>query len=247
MEAVWEPRAGILFPENCVEAHLAMAADRGADLRFDEPIDLWQIQQGGVRVTTSEGTYAAGHLVLCAGAWAQGLLAGLGLPLSVERQVQYWFEPVRDAPLFRSDRCPIYIWEHEPGRFFYGFPDLGEGVKVAGHHEGSSVAEPERLDREVKREEIDRMRQLVGRFLPAANGPLKSSAVCMYTNTPDGHFLLDSHPKWPQVLIASPCSGHGFKFSSAIGEVLADLVLTGTSRFDLSLFALNRFQSSRIR
>jgi sarcosine oxidase len=156
------------------------------------------------------------------------------LPLVVERQVQFWFGPT-NSEWFQPDRCPIHIWEYEPGRHFYGFPDLGEGVKVAGHHEGEAV-DPDSMGRDVTPRDVEAMRRVVRRFLPAADGPLRSAVVCMYTNTPDQHFYIDRHPAHPQVLIASPCSGHGFKFSSAIGEVLADLLAGTPCGFDLSLF-----------
>ncbi len=238
MLAVWEPRAGILFPEICIEAHLTMARKHGADLRADEAAVGWEGDSDGVRVVTSKGVYQANQLVLTAGGWIQSLLRDLELPLSVERQVQYWFEPKLAAP-FQPERCPIHVWEHEPGRFFYGFPDLGDGVKVARHHEGEMV-NPDSFNREARLEEVEAMRAIVRRFLPYADGPLRSAVVCMYTNTPDSHFFLDRHPAHPRVLIASPCSGHGFKFSSVIGEVIADLVTAGQTQFDLSLFR-NRF------
>ena len=239
MLAVWEPRAGILFPETCIEAHLTMARKQGADLRTDEPAVSWEGEGGGVRVVTSKGAYQANQLVLTAGSWIQSLLRDLQLPLVVERQVQFWFEP--KLPLqFQPERCPIHVWEHERGRFFYGFPDLGGGVKVACHHEGEMVS-PDSIDREVRAEEVEAMRAVVRQFLPDADGPLRSAVVCMYTNTPDGHFFIDRHPAHPQVLIASPCSGHGFKFSSVMGEVMADLLTDGQTQFDLSLFR-NRFR-----
>ncbi len=239
MLAVWEPRAGILFPEICVEAHLTMARTQGADLRSDEPVLSWEVDGDGVRVLTAKGGYRARQLVLTAGSWIHSLLGDMKLPLSVERQVQLWFEPKHRVP-FQPERCPIHIWEHEPGRFFYGFPDLGGGVKVARHHEGEMV-DPDFVNREVLPEEVEAMRTLVRQFLPDAEGSLRSAAVCMYTNAPDGHFFIDRHPAHPRVLIASPCSGHGFKFSSVIGEVMADLLTEGQTRFDLSLFR-NRFR-----
>jgi sarcosine oxidase len=146
--AVWEPRAGILFPERCVEAHLDLAMKCGADLRFDESVQHWAVEGDSIRVLTMKGSYAAGHLLCSAGAWTREILAGLHLPLQIERQVQYWFEPARNPEFFLPDRCPIHIWEYESGRFFYGFPNLGEGVKVAAHHEGLK-ADPDQLDREV--------------------------------------------------------------------------------------------------
>jgi len=234
MIAVWEPRAGILFPELCVEAHLTMARKQGADLRSDEAALSWEADGSAVRVVTSKAAYHAGQLVLTAGSWIQSLLRDLKLPLAVERQVQFWFEP-KHPVRFRPDHCPIHIWEHGSGQFFYGFPDLGDGVKIACHHEGEMV-DPDSINREVRPEEVESMRAVVRQFLPDADGPLRSAAVCMYTNTPDGHFFIDRHRSHARVWIASPCSGHGFKFSSVVGEVMAELLTDGQTRFDLSLF-----------
>lgn len=240
MVAVWEPRAGILFPEACVEAHLLLARKSGADLRPDEPVHEWNVVPGGVRVLTAGAEYRADQVLFCAGSWIKDLLPGVALPLAVERQIQFWFDPATHAGQFQPDHCPIHIWEYEPGRHFYGFPNLGEGVKVARHHEGAAV-NPNSLDRHVGSAEIEKMRRIVGRFLPDANGPLRSAVVCQYTNTPDFHFWIDRHPVHREVLIASACSGHGFKFSSAVGETLADLLLERRSRFDLSLFQNRSF------
>jgi sarcosine oxidase len=235
MVAVWEPRAGILFPEACVETHLTLAKRHGAEIHVNETVTAWKPEESSARIVTSQNQYAASRLLFSSGSWMTSLLPDLDLPLTVERQVLYWFEAKRAPEIFRPDRCPIYLWEHEPERFFYGFPDLGEGVKVAGHHAGQTVS-PDQIDREINAEETEAMRKIVRRFMPAADGPLRSSVVCLYTNTPDHHFLIDSHPRYPQILIASPCSGHGFKFSSALGSVLADLLTEGQTRFDLSLF-----------
>ncbi len=242
MVAVWEPRAGILFPEACIEAHLELASARGAELRFEEPVRAWEPDGDGVRVWTSRDAYRGGRLLLSVGAWATQLLQDLELPLTVERQTLFWFRPRAHPERFGPDRCPIYIWEYEPDRFFYGFPDLGTGVKTARHHEGE-ITDPDTVRREVASEEAEAIRTLLGRYLPGADGLLLDSEVCLYTNTPDGHFLIDAHPAYPQVCIASPCSGHGFKFASAIGEILADLLLDGRSRFDLSPFRLDRWDA----
>ena len=246
MAGVWEPRAGILFPELAIQSHLELAVKNGATLRFNEPVLRWEAQGDGVRVTTAVGSYRAGRLLIAAGAWASSLLPDLALPLTVERQVLFWFDPLNggrhEPELFRPKRCPIQIWEYAPNRFFYAFPDLGGGVKAAIHHEGEA-AEPEKLRREVALEETVAMRAILERFLPAAAGPLKSTVVCMYTNTPDEHFIIDFHPAHRQVLIASPCSGHGFKFSSAIGEIAARLLTEQAAGPELDLFRISRFKA----
>jgi len=234
MAAVWEPRAGALSPEFCVYAHLDQARLYGAALRWEEPVTRWEADGAGVKVVTSRGEYRADRLVFTAGPWIGSLVPELKTVFTVERQVQFWFEPKAPA-LFQPNRCPIYLWEHAPDRFFYGFPDLGAGVKVAGHHEGVTT-NPDAVGREVAPTEVAAMRSLVQQFLPEANGPLRRTAVCLYTNTSDQHFWIDEHPAHRQVLIASPCSGHGFKFSSAIGEVLCAWVNQEKPRFDLSLF-----------
>jgi sarcosine oxidase len=234
MQAVWEPRAGILFPERCVEAHLKLAERNGAQLRYEEKVLSWSANGKGVRVVTERDELSAGQLVLSAGSWITELVPELKRTLSVERQVQFWFQSSQPE-LFTPRRCPIHLWEHAPEKFFYGFPDLGGWVKVAVHHEGQ-ISDPDRLDRTVSDAEVRSMQQRIKPFMPAVNGPLLSSAVCMYTNTPDGHFLIDRHPDCEGVLIVSPCSGHGFKFSSAIGSVIADLILNGQTAFDLGLF-----------
>jgi sarcosine oxidase len=232
MIAVWEPRAGILFPERCIEAQLTMARRHGAELHDDEPVKRWESSGAGVRVITARGAYEAETLVLAAGSWTPSLVPEL--PLTVERQTLFWFTP-RDAAPFAPERCPIHLWEHEPGRYIYGFPDLGDGVKVARHHEGVET-DPEVVDRVVRDHEVAAIRAMVARYLPDADGALRSSAVCLYTNMPDEHFLVDRHPAHPQAIVVSACSGHGFKFASALGEVIADLAIDGRTNFDLAPF-----------
>lgn len=240
MVAVWEPRAGILFPELAVRAHLDLATRAGATLRYEEPLLRWESSGAGVRVTTPLGCYYATRLLLSAGAWMPTMLAELKLPFSVERQVLCWFKPAAHPELFGPDRFPISLWEYEPSRFFYCFPDLGDGVKGAIHHEGEKT-EPEHLRREVGSLDTEPLRLLMDRLLPGAAGPLLSAVVCMYTDTPDSHFVLGWHPRDRSVLIVSPCSGHGFKFSSAIGEVAASLLMDQVPSFDLTLFSPKRF------
>jgi sarcosine oxidase len=235
MVAVLEPRAGILFPEACVSAHLGEARRHGAELRIDEPVIRWESDGDFVRVFTNRAEYRARQMVVAAGAWVGSLLPGLDLPLRIERQVLHWFTPTRDAAVFSPSRCPIHLWQFDDGRFFYGFPDLGTGVKAAFHHAGEATT-AEGVRRDVVPAEVDAVRAALRRFMPAADGLARSSAVCLYTNTPDEHFLIDRHPGEPRVLVASPCSGHGFKFAPVVAEILADLVQDRPQRFDLALF-----------
>jgi len=230
MVGIFEPRAGMLFPEKCIAAHLGQATR--ARLSYGEQVLRWKTRDNDVEVQTDKGTYATAKLVLSAGSWMTQLVPEL--PLVVERQVLFWFAAA-EPELFQPDRCPIHLWEHSPGKYFYGFPDVGNGVKVAGHHEGE-ITHPDKINRTVSAREIDDMHRLVSPYLPPITSRCLESVVCMYTNTPDGHFLIDKHPSHPQVLLVSPCSGHGFKFSAAIGEVVADIVVHGRSKFDLSLF-----------
>jgi sarcosine oxidase len=235
MVAVWEPRAGVLFPEACISTTLAQARQHGAALCFAEPVQGWAADGSNVRVSTTHGEYRARQLIITAGAWVGSLLPTLDLPFRIERQVLHWFEAARDPELFAAERCPVHLWQFDGRRFFYGFPDIGSGVKAAFHHDGETTA-VESVRREVAREEVDAIRAVLRRFLSAADGPLRGSVVCVYTNTRDGHFRIDHHPRHPQVLIASPCSGHGFKFAPVIGELLADMVQHKPPRFDLQLF-----------
>ena len=244
--AIWEPRAGILAPEAAIDAHLSLARAHGAELRFDEPVVSWAPEGEGVEVRTRNGTERAGRLVIAAGPWAGELLPELALPLTVERNAVYWFSPARMASSFAPARFPVFIHEFAPGHAWYGFPDVGDGVKVALHHQGE-VTTAEAVRRTVSPEEIAAVRALLERYLPDANGDLLATSVCLYTNAPDEHFILGAHPSHAAVLIASPCSGHGFKFSSAIGEAIADLVVDETSRFDLRPFLPGRLLESRMR
>ena len=242
---IWEPRAGVLDADGCIRAHLDLANQLGATIHTIEQVLDWRVDGDGVRVSTTNDEYVADMLILSAGAWLSQLVPDLTLPLTVARQVLFWFQPVRDAEQLGARNFPVFIWEHAPDHVLYGFPDMGDGVKVAVHHEGEP-AEPDNLRRTVGDAEVGQLRALLEQYLPAANGPLLDTAVCMYTNTPDFHFIIDRHPRHEQILIASPCSGHGFKFSSVIGEQLAVLALDGQPTLDLTPFALSRFAKAPI-
>lgn len=238
--AIWDPRAGILYPEACVEAHLQAARKTGAELRYDTKVIAWEVDDDNVTIHTSEEEYRARHLVICAGAWVGELLTELDLPLAVERQVLCWFQPAANPEQFEPERFPIFVWETGPGMHFYGFPDLGTGVKVARMHHGETTT-PNDLRRETDSADVEVIRDFLSGSIPDANGQNLNAQACMFINTPDLHFLIDYHPNYRQVLIASPCSGHGFKFSSAIGEIIADLVSGDDSQYDLNQFRIDRF------
>lgn len=238
---VWDARAGYLRPEACIEAHATLARRAGATLDYEEPMLHWEADGDGVRVTTSAGEYRADRLAICAGAWTKSLLAELELPLKVERQVLVWIEAPEPAERYAEESFPIYMCELPGGRLLYGFPRLERGVKAGIHHEGALYDSPDQVSREVLPGDVAALRESLAHFLPSlSTAAVRESVTCIYTDTPDGHFLVDFHPRHRQVLFATPCSGHGFKFSSAIGELQAELLLDGRSRFDVSAFGLAR-------
>jgi len=244
-EALYEQRAGVLLVERCVEAHLQQAARSGAELRFETPVAGWEATGGGVRLTTADGEVEADALVLAAGPWNPSLAVGAGVSLVVERQVMHWFasSPAGSAGA-GGDDAPISIWEPAEGPHFYSLPDLGgwgpsAGLKVALHHGGERTT-PDDVSREVTAADIEAVREVAGRWMPEVSGEPLRSVVCMYTNTPDEDFLIDAHPDHEQVLVVSPCSGHGFKFAAAIGEAVAQRLLDGAPKIDLSPFRRDR-------
>jgi sarcosine oxidase len=244
MAALYEPTAGILFPERCIQTHLRMACERGATLRFDEGVRSWTSDASGIRLTTDQGNYRTSQLVLAAGAWLGELVSELSLPLTVERNVQFWFDPAFSPELLVPDRLPVFIVEADSDHTFYGFPTLpNQGMKIARHHGGRTV-NPETIDRTVMPDDEATVREFCARHLPAASGRRLDARVCMYTNTPDRHFILDTHPDTDRVIIASVCSGHGFKFSNVIGRICADLATQGGTRFDIEFLSLARFRQS---
>lgn len=241
--ALYEALAGFVRPEDSVAAHLRRAAQLGADLHFAEAVTAWEASSGGegVRVTTGRGTYEAARLVISPGPWAPDILRDLNLPLEVERQVMYWFDPVGGVGPFEVGQLPIYIWEIGNHVEFYGFPaheGPRGGAKIAyfrvpgPHH----VCTPETIDRAVHDAEIVQMREAIAERMPSLNGPLLYAKTCMYTNTPDEHFAIAALPGRPQVAIAAGFSGHGYKFASVVGEIMADLATDGTTRHPIALF-----------
>jgi sarcosine oxidase len=238
MSGFYEPRAGVLDPEGCVEAHLHLAGAAGAEVHANEPVLEWSATGDRVRVATASGEYDAGRLALCAGAWNPRLIDDETVTLRVERQVMNWFTPKETPELFSLPRCPIAMVEYDADRIFYFVPDSGDGVKAAIHHEGE-ITDPDAVRREVTKADIAPAAGMLRTFLPRAAGEHRGSATCLYTNTSDGHFFIAPHARHDHVLIVSACSGHGFKFASAVGEAVADLTM-GSPRPDLAPFGRQR-------
>ncbi|MBA3953206.1 MAG: N-methyl-L-tryptophan oxidase, partial [Rubrobacter sp.] len=237
--ALFEKRAGFVRPEATVRAHLGRAAALGADLRFGEPVVSWEATGWGVRVRTESGLYEAERLVVAAGAWAGELLSDLGLPLEVTRQILFWFRPRGGTAAFAPDRLPIWIFEPDDGNMFYSFPaiDGADTVKAAFFRADGTPADPNTIDREVHANEVDFIRRYLERHVPSMNGEFVRAKTCMYTNTPDQHFVISTHPDHPQVAVAAGFSGHGYKFCSVVGEILADLSTKGETRHPIGLFS----------
>jgi sarcosine oxidase len=237
---LWEERAGMLFPERAIATHLRLATALGADVRTDTTVLSWERSGDDLLLATDRGEIQTRHLVLALGPWISQHLKSRAPVFTVERQQFHWFAPASGYGDLGPEKYPVALWEHWPGGLFVTLPDAGKGVKIDIHHEGET-ANPDTVSRVTTPAEESAVRALLAKFFPAANGRLRASTVCLYTNTPDRHFVIDWLPEDPAVLVLSPCSGHGFKFSSVVGEVAADLVLHGRSRFDLAPFALNRF------
>lgn len=241
----YEPGGGFVRPERCIEVQLRLAEQHGATLYKGETVIDISSDEHGVTVTTDQRTLQADKLVVSAGNWAGGLLgAPFDRLLKVYRQQLFWFELEPDADLVGAS--PTFIFTHGPGEAHinYGFPALpGEGslkIATAQYHTPST---PEALDRTVSPAQARQMyeQQVKGR-IAGVSAKVVKSAVCAYTVTPDHHFIIDNHPTLQHTLVVSPCSGHGFKHSAALGEAFAQWCIRGTSDLDLSAFSLKRFE-----
>jgi len=238
--AVLQPDGGFLTPERCIAAHVTRARAFGATVREHTRVTGWQARNGGVQVHTAEGTFEAGQLVLTAGPWMSDIAPTLGPLLMPERQVLGWFG-ISDRPAFAPAHFPVFVLDAIEGRY-YGFPEYGmPGFKIGRYHHHAERVHPDTMDRSCTAADEAALRAAVQRYFPAANGALQHARACLFTNTPDEHFIIDRAPDAPEVLLVSPCSGHGFKFCSVIGEICADLVVRGQTDHDIALFRLGRF------
>jgi sarcosine oxidase len=239
--AVLQPDGGFLMSERAIVAHVAAAQAHGAEIHARERTFAWEPLGDRVKVVTDRAVYEADRLVITAGAWIGALVPRLRRLAVPERQVLAWLQPT--APdLFTPDRFPVFNLEVEEGRY-YGLPVFSvPGFKLGRyHHLEEDLLEAEWINRDPNPDDEAILRAFAERYFPAGAGPTMALRACMFTNTPDEHFILDHHPDYPQVVLASPCSGHGYKFCSVVGEILADLATTGQTGHDIGLFHLSRF------
>ena len=240
--ALYQPEGGFLLSERCIVAHVNQALAAGAELHARERVIDWEENANRVTVITEKATYHADQVVLSAGAWNGAMAATLSGLLAPERQVLAWFQPL-SPEMFQPDNFPVFNLTVEEGRY-YGFPVFGiPGFKVGRYHHLDEQVDPETMDREPNPQDEAILRVFTDRYFPRARGPAMTLRTCMFTNTPDEHFIIDRLPDFERVLAVSPCSGHGFKFCSVIGEIVADLVIKGSTSHDISLFSLGRFDA----
>ncbi len=240
-EAVYQPDGGFLVPERCIVAHVEAAHEAGATIRAREPVHEYRtLPDGGVRVATSKATYEADRLVVTAGAWAPKLLPALEGIAVPERQVLAWLQPT-DPPAFDADRFPVFVHEADDGHY-YGFPrhDV-PGFKFGKFNHREETVDPDGFGREPRPADEDLLRNYAERYFPTGAGPTMQLTTCLFTNTPDGHFVLGRLPDEPCVTVGAGFSGHGFKFASVVGEVLADVALDGETDHEIGLFDPARF------
>jgi sarcosine oxidase len=239
--AVYQPDGGFLHAEQCTVAHAQRAHEHGGTIRARERVVGWEAGESGVAVSTDRRDYAAETLVVTAGAWTGQLLPALDGVLAPERQVLGWFQPA-DPGQFAPARFPAFVAEVPEG-YYYGCPVYGvPGVKLGKHHHQGETGTPTQLRRDPTQEDEEVLREFLDGYLPAGAGPTMGLSTCLYTNTPDGDFVVDSHPDHPNVVVGAGFSGRGFKFASVVGEILADLAADGTTDHPVDRFGLDRFE-----
>ncbi|MEC0231318.1 N-methyl-L-tryptophan oxidase [Paenibacillus alba] len=240
---LYEEEAGYLQSEACVRAYRQQALAAGARLLVNTQVSKVNVGSSGVTVHTLDGTYHADQLIVSAGAWFSELADLIELPIRSVRKAVAWFQS--DESLYDSARFPGFTFGAEHGGF-YGFPSInGSGVKIGRHDAGQlwKPGLPFEPFGHYADDEND-LRRALEAFLPQAAGKVVRSAVCKYEMTPDEDFIIDHHPKYNHVLVAGGFSGHGFKFASVVGEILSELAQDGKTAFDMSSFAISRFQEA---
>ncbi len=239
-EAAFEPRAGYLDVEDCLDAHLAESQKLGAELRTGVTVKCWRADGNAVTVETDGGSFSAANLVIAAGSWSGPLLADLGMCLQVRRKSMFWY-PIGDDSLRADHGCPVYLFE-TPAGVFYGVPQVDErGFKVAEHSGGQPIADPLAVNRDLDPSDQSHIESFLSKHIPKVCRPFLKHCVCLYTISPDEHFIVDLHPRHPQVCFAAGLSGHGFKFTSVLGEMLADLALNRTTNSPIGFLSCQRF------
>jgi len=237
---VFQPDGGFIAAEAAMAAMLARARAAGSEIQTNVTVHAVTPRGSGIRIETSSGTIEARSAVVAAGPWLSKLMPELPAPLRVTREVMAWFEPRNPAP-FLSGPFPVFLLESPLGQH-YGFPPWRGGLlKIAKHHHRNETVDPDNVDRIVSAEDEALIRPAVSQYIPAAAGPLRLAKTCLYTMTPDRDFLIDRLPGAPNIIVASPCSGHGFKFAPVVGEILADLATEGGTGHDISRFRFGRF------
>lgn len=241
----YENTAGFVRPEKCIEVQLKLARTHGAKVLFGEKVLSFKtLPDGTVSVHTDAGDYVAKKLIVTAGPWIGEFFPEFRHLFKVYRQVLFWFDVRERFDSYSVGNMPVFMFQLEDGNEIYGFPAIDGprgGIKVA-HEELLNETIPDAINRAVSDEEISAMyEKCIQPLMPGISGTCKRTATCMYTVTPDSGFVIDTLPNNPHVILASPCSGHGFKHSAAIGEALSELAMEGRSRFDLSAFSLARF------
>jgi sarcosine oxidase len=234
---VVQPDGGFVAAEPAIATMAAQATSAGAEILSATKVQSVQSIAGGVRLDTDRGPIEARTAIVAAGPWIGQLVRDL--PVRVTRQVMTWFSP-REPALFEPSRIPVFLLASRHGNH-YGFPSIDGRVKIAKHHHLDETADPDCVDRNVSAADEGAIRAALGEYIPAANGPLAAAKTCLYTVTPDHEFIIDRLPDAPNVIVASACSGHGFKFGPVLGEVLADLAIEGCTRHDIARFRLDRF------
>jgi monomeric sarcosine oxidase len=245
MLGVFEPEAGYLLVEDCVEAYLNAARAAGAQILPDTEVRTWTADDREVRIQTNQGEFGAERLIVSSGAWAGQLLADLNVDLEVRRKSLFWFETTSAEYDVAAD-FPVFLFELPEG-VFYGFPKLdARGVKVAEHTGGRVVEDPLVVDRTVDDSEKQRVTDFLAQHLPGVSRQMTHHAVCLYTMSPDEHFVVDRHPRHANVVFAAGLSGHGFKFVPVLGRALAELALDGSTELPIGFLSLGRFPNGSL-